>query len=119
MGMLSSSERWQQLFTRPNRLEDREDDEASWQAVRRWLAARRTPSVRRRILLRPRPDAPREPGRPCPECYAVVDTWQPLIACSECLTVYHAACAALSDPCPGCGVPGDPPLPPVLPWAAR
>lgn len=119
MSFVSRSERWQQLFTRPNRLEDREDEDEQWRAIRRWLAAQRTPRVRRRRLLHPRRDAPREPGRPCPCCFAVVDTWQPLVACSECLAVYHAGCSAVSDPCPRCGVPGDPPPPPPLPWAGE
>ncbi|MCA8922810.1 MAG: hypothetical protein KDD82_13430 [Planctomycetes bacterium] len=111
-----ASERWRLLFARPDLLEAHEEEDAQWRVVRSWLEGRRRPAVSRRIELRARPDAPREPGRPCPCCFEVVDSWQALVACSECLVVYHAACAGVHEPCPRCGVTGDPPPPPSLPW---
>jgi len=112
------TERWRLLFTRPNLLETREDEDAAWQMLRQFLAQRRRPAVSRRIVLRANsganPDAAR---KPCPSCFGVADSSQDLIACGDCLSVFHAACADVGDPCPGCGIAGDPPPLPPLPWA--
>lgn len=114
----TANERWRLLFTRPNLLETREDEEAEWRVLRQFLAQRRRPAVSRRIVLRARTEGTPDPARkPCPGCFGVADSSQELIACSDCLIVFHASCASPSDPCPGCGIAGDPPPLPPLPWA--